>query len=96
MQKADETLVEVPFSAKIEGEEFPKIISGVIDLAFSEPDGWVIADYKTGKISVNFDDLIADYKPQIELYRKFWERISGHDVKEAGLYFIDAGKWVTV
>ena len=33
---------------------------------------------------------------QVEMYREFWEEISGEKVKEAGPYFIDVGKWVVV
>jgi len=94
MQKAQVTLVEVPFSLKIEGEELPRIISGAIDLAFKDPDGWVIADYKTDKVDGNLDNLVAHYKPQVEMYRDFWEKMSDEKVKEAGLYFVDADKWV--
>jgi ATP-dependent helicase/nuclease subunit A len=96
MKKAERALVEVPFSLKIEGGELPKIVSGAIDLAFKEPDGWIIADYKTDKVDGNLDDLVAYYKPQVEMYREFWQEMSGQGVKEAGLYFVDVGKWVTV
>lgn len=93
MQKAGESLVEVPFSLKIEGEELPRIISGAIDLAFKEPGGWVIADYKTDKVDGNMESLVAYYKPQVEMYKEFWEKMSGEKVKEAGLYFVNTGKW---
>ena len=96
MQKAEEALVEVPFSLKIEDEKLPKIISGAIDLAFKEPEGWVIADYKTDKVDGNLDSLVAYYKPQVEMYKDFWEKMSGENVKEAGLYFVDTGKWVVL
>jgi ATP-dependent exoDNAse (exonuclease V) beta subunit len=55
-----------------------------------------IADYKTDKIDGNLDALIAHYRPQVEMYREFWEKISGERAKEAGLYFIDVSKWVVV
>ncbi|MFH1349494.1 MAG: UvrD-helicase domain-containing protein [Pseudomonadota bacterium] len=93
MKRATEALVEVPFSLKIEGEELPRIISGAIDLAFKEPEGWVIADYKTDKVDGNLDSLIAYYKPQVEMYRDFWQKMSGENVKEVGLYFVGIGKW---
>jgi len=96
MKKAEEALVEVPFSLKIEDTTMPKVMSGAIDLAFKEQDGWVIADYKTDKVDANLDALVAYYKPQVEMYRKFWEEACGEKVKEAGLYFIDTAKWVTV
>lgn len=96
MQKAEETLVEVPLSIKIEDEELPKIIAGVIDLAFKEPDGWVIADYKTDKVDGNLDSLVAYYRSQVEMYKDFWKKMSGEKVKEAGLYLVDIGKWVRI
>jgi ATP-dependent exoDNAse (exonuclease V) beta subunit len=74
MKKAEEALVEVPFSLKTESEELLKKVSGAIDLAFKEPDGWVIADYKTDKVDGNLDDLVAYYKPQVEMYRGKWGR----------------------
>ena len=96
MKKAEEALVEVPFSLKIEDEEVSRIISGAIDLAFKEPDGWVIADYKTDKVDGNLESLVTYYKPQVEMYRDFWLKMSGENVKEVGLYFVDTGKWIPI
>jgi ATP-dependent helicase/nuclease subunit A len=96
MKKAEEVLVEVPFSMNVGGEVVPKIVAGVIDLAFRESDGWVIADYKTDKVDEKVDTLVAYYRPQIQMYSEFWEKMSGDRVKEAGLYFIDAGQWLTL
>ena len=73
-----------------------KIVSGVIDLVFKEPDGWVIADYKTDKIDDNIEKLVNYYRPQVELYTKFWEEMTGEKVKETGLFFVDTGSWVQV
>ena len=89
-------MVEVPFSLASKDGERPRIISGTIDLIFREKDGWVIADYKTDKVDGNLEALVAYHKPQVEMYRKFWEEISGEKVKEAGLYFTETAKWVTV
>ena len=96
MKTAKEVLVEVPFSLKVVEESLPKVISGVIDLAFRESDGWVIADYKTDKVDGNLDALLAYYSPQVEMYRKFWVEMSKEKVKEAGLYFVEVGQWVIV
>jgi len=93
MKRAEKALVEVPFSLSIKGKRLPRVVSGVIDLAFKEPDGWVIADYKTDKVDGNLDKLIAYYKPQVEMYRDFWKKMTKEEVKEAGLYFIDTDKW---
>lgn len=96
MKKAERALVEVPFSLKIEGKEMPRVVSGTIDLAFREVGGWVLVDYKTDKVDGDLDKLVAHYRPQVEMYRKFWKEMSGEEVKEAGLYFVDASKWVAV
>ena len=66
-----------------------------MDLVFKEKDGWGIPDYKTDKVDGNLDALIAFHKPQVEMYREFFEHISGEMVKEAGRCFTDTAKWVT-
>ena len=96
MKTAEKAFVEVPFSLKIEDEKLPKVISGVIDLAFKESDGWVIVDYKTDKVDGNLDSLVDYYKSQIEMYRDFWKKMSGEIVKEAGIYFIDTKQWLII
>jgi ATP-dependent helicase/nuclease subunit A len=95
-KKAERTLVEVPFSLRVDGKDLTRVVSGIIDLAFKEADGWVIADYKSDKVDGNLEKLVAYYKPQVEMYRRFWTEMSGEKVKEAGLYFIDSGKWAIV
>jgi len=67
-----------------------------MDLVFKEKDGWVIADYKTDKVDGNLEALVAYHRPQVVMYRGFWENISGEKVKEAGLYFTDTKQWVVV
>lgn len=96
MKESEHALVEVPFSLKIDEEGKAKIVSGIIDLVFKEPEGWVIADYKTDKVDNNLDDLVIYYRPQVELYSKFWGKMTGERVKESGLYFVDTGEWVNV
>ena len=96
MKESDQTLVEVPFSIKTDEKEKAKIVSGVIDLVFKEPDGWVIADYKTDKIDDNIEKIVNYYRPQVELYTKFWEEMTGEKVKETGLFFVDNESWVKV
>ena len=74
------------------------LISGVIDLVFREEEGWVIVDYKTDAVSggEHLDELVRFYAPQVDLYRRCWERLTGTPVHEAGLYFTGLQKWVTV
>jgi ATP-dependent helicase/nuclease subunit A len=96
MKESAHALVEVPFSLKPAEEGKAKIVSGIIDLAFKEPEGWVIADYKTDKVGDNLDGLVSYYRPQVQLYSKFWEEMTGEKVKESGLYFVDIDEWVNV
>jgi ATP-dependent helicase/nuclease subunit A len=83
----------------------PVLFTGAIDLAFLEVGGWVIADYKTDRIAgaaserggdaagKAFEALVEHYRPQVELYSRFWEKTTGETVKEAGLYFTSLGIW---
>ena len=96
MKRAPQALFEVPFSLQLEESPIPKIMTGVIDLAFKEPDGWVIADYKTDRMDGNVQAMVDHYRPQIEQYRQFWEKVSGEKVKEAGLFFVTDRHWEPV
>jgi len=91
-------LVEVPFQTLVSErgltEMTPSILRGVIDLAFLEPEGWVLVDYKTDRIAEGGIQPLADhYSPQLQTYAEAWERCTGQPVKEKGLYFTDAGAY---
>lgn len=79
--EAKEKYYEVPFSIMKEGT----VLSGVIDLAFKEEDGWVLVDYKT-------DDFEKDpkrkevYEKQLDMYAESWQKATGEKVKEKLLY----------
>ena len=89
-------------------EGAPVFLSGAVDLVFREEDGWVIADYKTDRLPAALKDakagdrekalavLVDHYRPQVELYTRFWARITGENVKESGLYFTALDRWVRV
>jgi ATP-dependent helicase/nuclease subunit A len=89
-------------------EGAPVFLSGAIDLVFKEADGWVIADYKTDRLPAALEDaetedrekalavLVDHYRPQVELYTRFWARITAENVKESGLYFTALDRWVRV
>jgi ATP-dependent helicase/nuclease subunit A len=97
MLKAKEKFYEIPFSVKTDpSSPKPVILNGVIDLVFLEPDGWVIADYKTDEINGGLQSFIDYYTPQVKVYVEFWEKITGKKVKEAGIYFTSINKWVRV
>jgi ATP-dependent helicase/nuclease subunit A len=88
--------------------EAPIFLSGAIDLAFRETDGWVIADFKSDRVPASaleggleaskkaFDDLVAFYAPQVRIYSRLWERLTGEPVKESGLYFTSIDAWVPI
>ena len=77
-------------------EKLPIILTGAIDLAFFEKDGWVIADYKTDEAGEKLENFVKYYESQVKLYSKYWEEITKQKVKEAGLYFTSLEKWVKV
>lgn len=64
------------------------VLEGVIDLAFKESDGWVIADYKTDVgTDPSFSSREETYKRQVDLYADAWEKLTGEAVKERVLFF---------
>jgi ATP-dependent helicase/nuclease subunit A len=89
-------------------EGAPVFLSGAIDLVFKEEGGWVIADYKTDRLPAALagagpEDrekalqvLVAHYRPQVELYTRFWARMTGDAVKESGLYFTALDRWIRI
>lgn len=102
LQKAERKLIEVPFLKRLEpGEpwhsrsdltgDIPVHFSGVRDLVFQEADGWVIVDYKTDRVArrQDWEVLYRHYRGQIELYKFFWQEISGERVKETVIYFAE-------
>jgi ATP-dependent helicase/nuclease subunit A len=90
-------LVEAPFFVMLEDEEQPTLLRGVIDLAFQEEGGWVLVDYKTDRVEdKSIEALADDYRPQMELYARAWEKCSGETVKELLVYFLDVGKVVKI
>lgn len=66
------------------------LLQGAIDLVFEEESGWTLVDYKSDTIAGNLDELVSFYSPQIELYRRYWEKLTGRPTK-AGLFFVQTG-----
>jgi len=64
------------------------VVEGVIDLAFKEADGWVIADYKTDVgTDPGFPVREKAYRDQVDIYAEAWARLTGEPVKERVLFF---------
>ncbi|NIU73708.1 MAG: hypothetical protein GWN71_09035, partial [Gammaproteobacteria bacterium] len=96
---AGRALSEVPFAYRDDRGRFhdpdpetpagaPRILEGVVDLAFREPDGWVIVDYKTDVgTDPGFPARRESYIRQVDLYAAAWEELTGEPVKERVLLF---------
>jgi len=70
------------------GEPLLRVIEGVVDLAFREEGGWVIADYKTDRgTDPNFSSRLKAYRQQVDLYADAWTLLTGDPVKERILFF---------
>lgn len=99
-QSAQQCLVEVPLGTFLPPDPqaglLPTSVRGVIDLAFREPDGWVIVDYKSERVEQSKLDLLVDYyRPQLVEYGKIWQRLTSQQVKELGIFFTHTGEYRT-
>ena len=81
INSASRKLFETPFAVKSD----TTFLYGVIDLVFKENNKWVIVDYKTDDFEANRQRKSA-YSKQLDLYRKYWEGITGEEVSETILY----------
>ena len=95
-QASDRRLMEVPFQTLMpvdpaEGDGVPILLCGVIDLAFQEPKGWVIVDYKTDvRPMSHVPALVEHYRGQVELYAETVARNDRRECGGKGLYFTHA------
>jgi ATP-dependent exoDNAse (exonuclease V) beta subunit len=91
-QAAEERAVEVPFAVRVgDPGAPPKILHGVIDLAFKTAAGWTLIDYKTDQLAGGVDQLAARYAPQIRAYADQWSAQLGTPTR-AALHFIRNGE----
>ncbi len=89
-EQADMRQPEVPFALERPADNggIPRVVEGVIDLAFREAGGWVIVDYKTDVgDDPDFPRRRRAYRRQVDLYAECWEEITGEPVKERVLLF---------
>ena len=85
---------EIPFALMAAREDLglsdgppQTLLQGAIDLVFEEGSGWTLVDYKSDTISGNLAELASFYSRQIELYRRYWEKLTGRPTR-AGLFFV--------
>jgi ATP-dependent helicase/nuclease subunit A len=97
---APRRLVEVPFALMVGREELgladgpaETLLQGAIDLVFEQDGTWTLVDYKSDTVGDRLDELVAFYTPQIAIYRRYWERLTGRPTR-AGLFFADTGREV--
>lgn len=81
------------FGADLAGEEI--LLQGVVDLAFMEPDGMVVVDFKTDRVR-DLRQKTERYAGQVRTYARAMERIYQMPVKETYLYFFSTGDCVPV
>jgi ATP-dependent exoDNAse (exonuclease V) beta subunit len=76
-------------------EDGNTLLHGAIDLVFREKDRWFVIDYKSDSTKDRLEELVEYYKPQVEHYARFWERLTGVSTT-AGLFFVDGciERWV--
>ena len=102
VKAAEERFVEVPFAlnvsrreAGLDDEDGETLLHGTIDLVFREGPQWFIVDYKSDSTPGRLEALVAYYAAQVELYARFWSRLTGSPTR-AGLFFVDGciERWV--
>jgi ATP-dependent helicase/nuclease subunit A len=90
---------ELPFSLRIPAEEVHGgqcegehvLVQGVIDCLFREGDELVLLDFKTDRVSQEgIEQLAANYRPQLALYRRAVEQLFRLPVKESYLCLLAA------
>ena len=87
---APRRIAEVPFALELaEG----RYLEGVVDLAFHEPDGWVLADYKTDRgDDPDFATRRIAYRKQLRHYGAAWSRLTGQPVTERVILWVRSGE----
>ena len=74
----------------------PRVLEGVIDLVFREGGRWVVVDFKTDTgEDPDFGERAGQYRVQVDLYARCWERLTGEPVGERVLAFVSQGRTET-
>ncbi|WP_434075119.1 UvrD-helicase domain-containing protein [Moorella naiadis (nom. illeg.)] len=101
LDRPDRVRRELPFSLALPvAELYPHlpaaittgeitIVQGIIDCLVEEEGGFLLLDFKTGRVP---PDPRAAYGDQLWFYSRAVETIFNRPVKEALLYFLDGGK----
>ena len=80
----------VPGAAVLLEREGEVLLQGVIDLFFEEPDGIVLVDFKSDRVTAATRAARAEeYEGQLSAYAEALTRITGKPVKEKRLFFFN-------
>lgn len=92
---------EVSFNIRKELSGEKIIIQGTIDCYFKEKGKYVLLDYKSNYVGGYDSDqaieqIVADYKTQLALYKEALEKIRSIEIGEAYLYLFSIGRAIRV
>ena len=93
MTAASELDLDIPGAERFKGTD--AMVNGIIDLLFEEPDGIVIADYKTDT-GISPSVLRNRYRTQMMLYKTAIELTMNKKVKELLIYSFSLGETIKV
>ena len=72
------------------------LIQGAVDCIFEENGKCIVLDYKTDRIRENLTEKIEYYSPQLQIYARALKELTGKEVSEGILYFLDADEAVRI
>ena len=81
---------EWPFNLRQEEAGRTRLVQGVIDCCYREPEGWILLDYKTDA-DPDTEAVLARHAFQVNLYAQALARITGVPVAARALYLTKQG-----
>ncbi|WP_105013396.1 UvrD-helicase domain-containing protein [Salinibacter sp. 10B] len=104
LQAASELHTEHPFARQMTdsegGESSEQILRGDIDLLYRRDDTWTLVDFKSDRVD-DAEGLATalgpnhKYRRQVRAYVEAWTDVTGEPVGTSGLWFADAGTFVS-
>ena len=99
-----QVLREFKFSILDDGQSFNRelqdekiLLQGVVDCAIIEPDGIIVIDFKTDRVTEQtVSAAVEEYRYQVEAYAESLRRIFGKPVKQACLYFFRLNRFFDI
>ncbi|MBR5125477.1 MAG: helicase-exonuclease AddAB subunit AddA [Oscillospiraceae bacterium] len=99
-----ECLREFKFSILDEGTNYGEdlsgemvLLQGVVDCALMEPDGIIVLDFKTDRVTEEtLADAVDRYRVQVQTYARALSRIYELPVKASYLYFFRLNRFVAI